>query len=82
MVCTHVAEQLLFSMFPTILTFDVDLVLGSFFTFEAIICNFLVPGSDLKIDLGPTDLNADLGPTHGFFTSDFSFSKQIVDSKS
>ena len=28
LVSTHVAEQLLFSMFPSILTFDVDLILG------------------------------------------------------
>ena len=30
---THVVEQLSFSMFPSILTFDFDLLLGSFFTF-------------------------------------------------
>ena len=30
---THVAEQLLFSMFPSILTFDFALNLGSFLTF-------------------------------------------------
>ena len=30
---THVVEQLLFSMLPWILTFDFDLILGSFFTF-------------------------------------------------
>ena len=30
---THVVEQLSFSMFPSILTFDFDLILGSFFTF-------------------------------------------------
>ena len=29
---THVVEQLLFSMFPSILTNDFDLILGSFFT--------------------------------------------------
>ena len=29
---THVDEQLSFSMFPSILTFDVDLILGSFIT--------------------------------------------------
>ena len=30
---THVVEQLSFSMFPSILTFDFDLILWSFFYF-------------------------------------------------
>ena len=30
---THIAKQLLFSMLPVILTFEFDLILGSFFTF-------------------------------------------------
>ena len=30
---THVVEQLSFSMFPSILTFDFDLILGSFLIF-------------------------------------------------
>ena len=30
---THVVEQLSFSMFPSNLTFDLDIVLGSFLTF-------------------------------------------------
>ena len=30
---THVVEHLSFSMFPSILTFDFDLILGLFFTF-------------------------------------------------
>ena len=30
---THVAEQLLFSLFPQILTFDLDLILGSLLSF-------------------------------------------------
>ena len=30
---THVVEQLSFSMFPSILTFDFTLILGSFLTF-------------------------------------------------
>ena len=30
---THVVEQLLFSIVPLTLTFDFDLILGSFFTF-------------------------------------------------
>ena len=30
---THVVEQLSFSMFPSILTFDFDLILWSFLTF-------------------------------------------------
>ena len=31
---THVVEQLLVSTFPSILTFDFDLILGSFLTFR------------------------------------------------
>ena len=30
---THIVKQLSFSMFPSILTFDFDLILGSFLTF-------------------------------------------------
>ena len=30
---THVVEQLSFSMLPSVLTFDFDLILGAFFTF-------------------------------------------------
>ena len=30
---THIVQQLLFSLFPSILTFDFDLILGSFLTF-------------------------------------------------
>ena len=30
---THVVEQLSFFMFPSIIKFDLDLILGSFFTF-------------------------------------------------
>ena len=30
---THIVQQLLFSLFPSILAFDFDLILGSFFTF-------------------------------------------------
>ena len=33
---TRVVEQLSFSMFPSILTFDFDLILGSFFIFGAL----------------------------------------------
>ena len=39
---THVVEQLSFSMFPSSLTFDFDLILGSFFTFCG--CNGLSLG--------------------------------------
>ena len=31
---THVVEQLSFSVFPSILTFDFDLIFGSSFTFS------------------------------------------------
>ena len=30
---THIVKKLLFSLFPSILTFDFDLILGLFFTF-------------------------------------------------
>ena len=30
---THIVQQLLFSLFPSILAFDFDLILGLFFTF-------------------------------------------------
>ena len=33
---THVVEQLSFSMFPSTLAFDFDLMLGSFLTFWAL----------------------------------------------
>ena len=38
---THVVEQLSFSMFPSILTFDFDLILWSFLTFWGPIGLFL-----------------------------------------
>ena len=37
----HVAKQLSFSMLPKILTFDFDLILGSFFTFWGLTGLFL-----------------------------------------
>ena len=37
---THVVEQLSFSMFPSLLTFDFDLILGLFFTFWALMGYF------------------------------------------
>ena len=37
---THVVEQLSFSMFPSTLAFDFDLMLGSFLTFFAIVGYF------------------------------------------
>ena len=39
--CTHVVKQLSFSMFPSILTFDFDLILWSFFIFWALMGYFL-----------------------------------------
>ena len=38
--CTHVDEQLLFSIVPLILTFDFDIILGLFLTFGALIGYF------------------------------------------
>ena len=48
----HVGEQFLFSMFPSILTFDFDLNLGSFLLFGALIGYFWDWGS--KTVLGST----------------------------
>ena len=39
---THVVEQLSFSMFPSTLAFDFDLLLGSFLTFWALMGYFWV----------------------------------------
>ena len=52
---THVVKQLSLSMLPKILTFDFDLILGSFFTFWGPIGLFLGLGK------GPNTL---LGSTH------------------
>ena len=52
---THVVKQLLFSIFPSSLTFDFDLILGSFFTF----CG--PNGLFLGLGLGWTTV---LGSTH------------------
>ena len=48
MESTHVVEQLSFSMFPSILRFDFDLLLGSFFTFGGPHGLFLGFGVGLK----------------------------------
>ena len=45
---THVVEQLSFSMFPSILTFYFDLILGSFLTFWSPNGIFLVLGKGSK----------------------------------
>ena len=37
---THIVEQLSFSMLPSILTFDFDLILGSFLTFFLALMGF------------------------------------------
>ena len=49
---THVVEQLSFSMLPSILTFDFDLILGSFFTFCGPNGLFLGLGFPNKLFLG------------------------------
>ena len=51
---TCVVEQLSFSMFPSILTFDFDLILGSFFTFGGPNGLFFGLGKGLKTVLGST----------------------------
>ena len=50
----HVVEQLSFSMFLSILTFDFDLILGSFFTFLGPNGLFLRLWKGSKTVLGPT----------------------------
>ena len=60
---THVVEQLSFSMLPSILTFDFDSILGSFFTFWGPNALFL------GLAKGP---NTVLGSTH--VVEHFSFS--------
>ena len=52
---THVVEQLSFSMLPSILTFDFDLILGSFLTFWG--------PNELFLGLGKGP-NTVLGSTH------------------
>ena len=52
--CTHIVEQLLFSLFLLILTFDFDSILGSFLTFWGPNGLFLGVGVGLKNVLGPT----------------------------
>ena len=49
---THVVEQLSFSMFPSILTFDFDLMLGPFLTFRGPNGLFLGLGKGKKQFLG------------------------------
>ena len=60
---THVVEQLSFSMFPSTLAFDFDLMLGSFLTFWG--------PNELFLGLGK-GLNSVLGSTH--VVEHFSFS--------
>ena len=51
---THVVEQLSFSLFLSILTFDFDSILGSFLTFLGPTGLFLGSGFGLKTVLGST----------------------------
>ena len=53
---THLVEQLSFSMFLSILTFDFDLILGSFFTFSGLNILFLGSGKGSKTVLGSTHI--------------------------
>ena len=50
----HVVEQLSFSMIPSILTFDFDLIWGSFFTFLGPYGLFLGLGKGSETVLGST----------------------------
>ena len=51
---THVVEQLSFSMFPSILTFDFDSIFGSFLIFWGHNGLFLMLGEGLQTVLGCT----------------------------
>ena len=51
---THVVEQLSYSMFPSILTFDFTLILGSFLTFWGPNGLFLGLGKGSNTVLGST----------------------------
>ena len=51
---THIVQQLLFSLLPSILTFDFDLILGSFLTFWGLNGLFLSSMWDSKTVLGST----------------------------
>ena len=53
---THVVKQLSFSMFPSILTFDFDLILGSFLTFWGPNGLFFGLGKGSKTVSGSTDV--------------------------
>ena len=51
---TYVVEQLSFSMIPSILTLNFDLIFGAFFTFWGPNLLFGGPGLDSNGNLGPT----------------------------
>ena len=57
---THVVEQLSFSMFLSILTFDFDLILGTFLTFWGPEGLFLGSGKGPKTFLGSTHVVKEL----------------------
>ena len=50
----HVVEQLSFSMIPSIMTFDFDLILGSFLTFGGLNGPFFGFEKGRNTDLGTT----------------------------
>ena len=56
----HVNEQLLFSIVPSILTFDFDLIFGSLFTFWGHNGLFLGSGQGSKTFLGGTHIGEQL----------------------
>ena len=51
---THVGKQLSFSLFLSIVTFDFDLILGSFFTFWGPNELFLQLGKNQQLFLDPS----------------------------
>ena len=73
---THVVEQLSFSMLPSILTFDFDLILGSLLTFRGSNGLFLGLGQDLKTVLGSTHVVEQL--SFSMFLSFLTFDFDII----
>ena len=73
---THVVEQLSFSMFPSILTFEFGLILGSFFNFWGSNGLFLGLGKVSKTGLGSTNVVEQL--SFSLFLSILTFTLDLI----
>ena len=56
--CTHVVEQLSFSMFPSILTFDFDLILGLFLIFFLVLMGYFLGWGRVQNCFGDSSFSA------------------------